>query len=121
MTPSLFSVSYAGFWGQAALALPDFIRRAGQLGFRSVMLAGKRPHVSPLDATPELLASLGAVLRQTNVRCDVIAGYTNLAQPVGVGSEVPLIEFQIAYVEALARIAAQLGAKIVRIFTAYEV
>jgi sugar phosphate isomerase/epimerase len=30
------------------------------------------------------------------------------------------LEFQIAYVESLARIAAQLGAKVVRIFTAYE-
>ena len=25
MKPSLFSVSYAGFWGQTALDLPDFI------------------------------------------------------------------------------------------------
>jgi sugar phosphate isomerase/epimerase len=33
---------------------------------------------------------------------------------------VPLIEFQIAYVDALARAGAQLGAKVVRIFTAYE-
>jgi hypothetical protein len=26
--PILFSVSYAGYWGQAALNLPDFIRKA---------------------------------------------------------------------------------------------
>ncbi|MFM2142631.1 MAG: hypothetical protein RLZZ476_1175, partial [Verrucomicrobiota bacterium] len=51
----------------------------------------------------------------------VIGAYTNLAQPAGVGSEVPQIEFQIAYVESLARIAAQLGTKVVRIFGAYEI
>ena len=47
-----FSVSYAGFWGQAALPLAEFIARAGRLGFASVMIAGKRPHLSPLDAQP---------------------------------------------------------------------
>ncbi|MFN5713059.1 MAG: TRAP transporter large permease subunit, partial [Bradyrhizobium sp.] len=35
--------------------------------------------------------------------------------------EVPQIEFQTAYVESLARIASQLGAKVVRIFGAYEI
>lgn len=121
MHPCLFSVSYAGFWGQAALGLPDFIRHAGSLGFASVMLAGKRPHLSPLDATPEGLRALKEALAGARVRCDVVAAYTNLAVPSGPGAEVPWIECQIAYVESLARIAAQLGATVVRIFTAYEV
>ena len=38
-----------------------------------------------------------------------------------MGCEVPLVEFQIAYVESLARIASHIGANVVRIFTAYEV
>lgn len=120
MKPSLFSVSYAGFWGQASLSLPDFIRHAGRLGFRSVMVAGKRPHLSPLDASPDFLQSLRTTLRESEVQCDVVAGYTNLVQPITAGSEVPLLEMQIAYVESLAEIASKLGAKIVRIFTAYE-
>lgn len=121
MTPALFSVSYAGFWGQSALSLPDFIARAGKLGFGSVMIAGKRPHLSPLDATPEQLKKIQEALTAARVRCDVVAGYTNLAPTQAAGSEVPVLEFQIAYVESLARIAAQLGATIVRIFTAYEI
>ncbi len=120
MTPCLFSVSYAGFWGQALLSLHDFIRHAGVLGFPSVMIAGKRPHLSPLDMTPESMAALRQTLTDANVRCDVLAAYTNLMQPSSIGSEVPLVEFQIAYVESLARCAAQIGASIVRIFTAYE-
>src|SRR5215472_16606994 len=114
----LFSVSYAGFWGQATLSLPEFIARAGRFGYASVMLAGKRPHVSPLDATPEMLKSLKRALKDAGVSCHVIAGYTNFAP--GSAAEVPLIEFQIAYVESLARIAAELGAPVVRVFTAYE-
>jgi sugar phosphate isomerase/epimerase len=121
MTPSLFSISYAGFWGQATLPLSDFIAHAGALGYRSVMIAGKRPHLSPLDATPETLAQVRDALAVAKVRCDIIAGYTNLTGAPAAGGEVPLLEFQIAYVESLARIAAAVGAAMVRIFTAYEV
>jgi len=45
MKLSLFSVSYAGFWGQHQLTLPEFIEKSAQLGYDSVMLAGKRPHI----------------------------------------------------------------------------
>lgn len=121
MTPALFSISYAGFWGQSSLSLVDFITRAGSLGYPSVMIAGKRPHLSPLDVTPEFLQPVQQALVAANVRCEVLAAYTHLAQPSAVGCEVPLVEFQIAYVESLSRIAAQLGARVVRIFTAYEV
>jgi sugar phosphate isomerase/epimerase len=118
MRLGLFSVSYSGSWGQASLPLADFVARASQLGFSSVMLGGKRPHLSPLDATPELIEKLRRSLEQARVNCDVIAGYTNLAS--GSAAEVPLVEIQIAYVESLARLAAALGASVVRIFTAYE-
>jgi sugar phosphate isomerase/epimerase len=121
MKSCLFSISYAGFWGQSALALTDVIRRAGQLGFSSVMIAGKRPHLSPLDATPAIIRQVQETLTEAGLRCDVIAGYTNLSHPSSVGSEVPFGEFQIAYVESLSQIAAQLGAGVVRIFTAYDV
>jgi sugar phosphate isomerase/epimerase len=118
MKSCLFSVSYSGSWGQASLSLPEFISRAGQLGFSAVMLGGKRPHLSPLDATPERIELLQSALRHAHVTCDCIAGYTNLAS--GYAAEVPLVEMQIAYVESLARVAAALGASVVRIFTAYE-
>ncbi len=118
MKPCLFSVSYAGLWGQAALSLTDFIAHAGRLGYPSVMLMGKRPHLSPLDANPAQLKVLKQALQGARVTCEVIAGYTNLTP--GRASEVPALEFQISYVESLARLGAELGASVVRIFTAYE-
>jgi sugar phosphate isomerase/epimerase len=121
MTPCLFSISYAGFWGQHTFGLSDFIAHAGKLGYPAVMIAGKRPHLSPLDASPEFLQPIKAALSAAKVRCEVLAAYTNLSQPSGVGGEVPHLELQIAYVESLARIAAQLGTKVIRIFTAYDV
>jgi sugar phosphate isomerase/epimerase len=118
MKPCLFSVSYAGLWGQASLSLPDFVKRARQLGYPSVMLMGKRPHLSPLDLVGDRLESLRAALQSSGVRCDVVAGYTSLSP--ATAAEVPFIEMQIAYIETLARIGSDLGARVVRIFTAYE-
>ena len=115
----LFSVSYAGYWGQDRLELTDFISHAAQLGFDSVMLAGKRPHLSPLDANPEQIALITSSLQQHPIGCDVIAGYTDLSPTAA--AEVPYLEMQIAYIEALSRIASEVGASVVRIFTAYEV
>lgn len=119
MQPCLFSVSYAGTWGQAQLELPAFLAKAAELGYPAVMLAGKRPHLSPLDVNPEQLAQINSLLAQRRLTCGVIAGYTDLSP--AAAAEVPYLEMQIAYVESLARIAQGLGAKIVRVFTAYEV
>jgi sugar phosphate isomerase/epimerase len=118
MKPCLFSVSYAGFWGQAALPLPDFISRAGHLGYPAVMLMGKRPHFSVLDMTDEKLEAVRSALHAANTRCEVIGAYTHLAP--SSASEVPFVEMQIAYVESVARLGAELGARVVRLFTAYE-
>jgi sugar phosphate isomerase/epimerase len=118
MTPSLFSISYGGLWGQTALDLPAFIAKSASLGYRHVMLAGKRPHLSPLDYSPDRVAELRTVLDRHGVSCPVVAAYTDFA---GMSAaEVPATELQLAYVETLCRIGRELGASIVRVFTAYE-
>ena len=118
MKLSLFSVSYAGFWGQDALDLTEFISKSAQLGYDSVMIAGKRPHLSPLDTDDEKIASVKDALSEYNIDCSVIGGYTDISGSAAV--EVPYLEMQIAYVESLSRIAADLGAPFVRVFTGYD-
>jgi sugar phosphate isomerase/epimerase len=118
MQLSLFSVSYAGLWGQAALDLRQFIRHARELGYDAVMLAGKRPHLSPLDADETQLADLRADLGEAGLRCAVVAAYTDLGAPVA--AEVPFLEMQLAYLESLCRLANRLGATLLRVFTSYE-
>jgi sugar phosphate isomerase/epimerase len=115
---ALFSVGYAGLWGQAALGLTDFLDRAARLGFDGVMLAGKRPHLSPLDATPKQIDQIKDHLARTGLRCEVLAAYTDFAG--GNAAEVPFTEIQVAYVESLARLAGALQCPVVRVFTAYE-
>jgi sugar phosphate isomerase/epimerase len=118
MQLGLFSISYGRLWGQAALDLRAFVRKAASLGFDAVMLAGKRPHLSPLDMTPEAVAALRDELQTSGVKCAVVAAYTDLTP--ASAAEVPFVEMQIAYVESLCKLGAQLGANIVRVFTAYE-
>jgi sugar phosphate isomerase/epimerase len=118
MKLGLFSVSYAGLWGQHKLDLPEFIAKAAELGYDAVMLAGKRPHLAPLDADDSLVASVCAALEKHSIACGVIAAYTDLAP--ASAAEVPYLEMQVAYVESLAKLASQLRAPIVRVFTAYE-
>lgn len=118
MKQSLFSVGYAGLWGQEMLNVSAFIGKASQLGYESVMLMGKRPHLSPLDATPDRIVAIKRVLEEHTISCDVVGGYTDFSPTTA--AEIPYYEMQLAYVESLARIASELGASVVRLFTAYE-
>jgi sugar phosphate isomerase/epimerase len=119
MTPVLFSVSYAGAWGQHRLSAVEFLHKAKQLGYPAVELGGKRPHLSVLDYPDE--QSL-AEIREAAVRLEIevatIAGYTDFTSG-SQAAEVPFVEMQIAYVRQLARIGQGLGAKIVRVFSGY--
>lgn len=120
MIPTLFSVSYAGYWGQHRLSLVDFIRKAAALGYSAVEISGKRPHLSPLDfVNEESLAEIAAVARQAGVEIATIAGYTDFTAG-RTAAEVPFIEMQLAYVERLAQLAKSLGAKLVRVFSGYS-
>jgi sugar phosphate isomerase/epimerase len=118
MTPTLFSVSYAGLWGQASLSLEDFIRKAGQLGYSAVELMGKGPHLSVLELSEDRLASVRAAADEAGVEIATIAAYTDFTAGK-TAAEVPFIEMQLMYVGALTRAAKRLGAKIVRVFTGY--
>jgi sugar phosphate isomerase/epimerase len=120
MLPILHSVSYAGVWpGQARLSLDDFLDKAAALGFPGVMLMAKRPHLSVLDYPRDARLRLRERLDARRLRCAVIAGYNNFSAGLE-HPDVPHREIQIHYVTELARAAADLGAGVVRIFTAYE-
>jgi sugar phosphate isomerase/epimerase len=115
---SLFSVSYAGLWGQHRLDLANFIAKAAELGYPSVMLMGKRPHLSPLDTDDAAIDAIRSSLAGHRVACGAVAGYTDFSPQQA--AEVPFAEMQFAYVRSLARIASALDARFVRVFTAYE-
>jgi sugar phosphate isomerase/epimerase len=117
MTPTLFSVSYAGLWGQHQLDLSAFLAKAGRLGYSAVELMGKRPHLSVLDVDKREIEKLRAAADSASVQIATIAAYTNFT--LGCGTEFPSVEVQVAYVRRLAEMGQQLGAKMVRVFSGY--
>ena len=115
----LHSVSYSGSWGQTALSVARFIDKAADLGFDGVMLMAKRPHLSPLDADVSERARLRAQMEARGLKHVILAAYTNFTADLE-HAEIPQREIQILYVVELARLARDLGANYIRIFTGYD-
>lgn len=119
MIPTLFTVSYAGFWGQQRLSLEEILRKATQIGYGAVEIGGKRPHLSPVDMTDDDVRKLKALIDELGLKVASIAAYNNFT--AGMESrEVPMVEIQLAYIDRLCHFAQILGAKLVRIFTGYS-
>jgi sugar phosphate isomerase/epimerase len=120
MKTALHSVSYAGVWpGQVCLGLEAIIEKARRFGFDGLMLMAKRPHASPLDLDAPRRKELRALLEDAGLSLACLAAYNDFT----AGAErpdVPLLEAQIVYIEQLARLAADLGGNLVRVFTGYE-
>ncbi len=120
MRVALHSVSYGGVWpGQATLPIERVIEKAREFGADGIMLMAKRPHGSVLDLVPRRIEQLRGELDRHHVAAACIAGYTD----AGAGWDFPdnpYPEKEILYIARLAEIAAALGAKVVRVFTAFE-
>lgn len=114
----LHSVSYSGSWGQERLTLEQFVDKAAALGYNGVLLMAKRPHLSPLEYGPAELLSLRRKIEARGLRV-AIAGYNNFTADWD-HRDIPQLEIQVHYVTELARLARDLGAGLVRIFTGYE-
>lgn len=115
----LHSVSYAGLWGQAFLHVGEFVDKAAALGYQGVMLMAKRPHLSVLDFDAGSRARLRGRIERNGLQSVCIAGYTNFTADLEHG-DIPHREIQVQHVVELARLARDLGGRLVRVFTGYE-
>ena len=119
MTPVLFSVSYAGFWGQHRLGLIPFLEKAAALGYPAVEIGAKRPHLSVVDYPDETsIAPVKAAADRLGIQIATLAGYTDFTAGRNA-AEVPFVEMQVLYVRQLARLGKALGAKVIRVFSGY--
>lgn len=118
--PCLHSIGYAGLWrGQAQLTVDEFLVKAKELGFNSVMIMAKRPHLSPLDYDEAARKKLKARLEELGLTLACLAGYSDFTAGIDKAG-IPNVEIQAAYVGEVARLARDLGCPMVRIFTGYE-
>lgn len=116
----LHSVSYLGVWrGQTALSVDEFLVKAKELGYQGVMLAAKRPHVSPHDYDKAARARLKAKIDSLGLTLVALAGYTDFTAGIDKPG-IPNAEIQAAWVGECAELARDLGCNMLRIFTGYE-
>jgi len=118
--PVLHSVSYAGAWpGQACLDVDQFLSKAVQLGYGSIALVAKRPHVSPLDYDDAARRALRARIEQLGLELAAMMGYSDFTAGLDHPG-IPSAEMNAAYIGVLAKLTAGLGGTRLRIFTGYQ-
>lgn len=116
----LHSVSYMGVWrGQPLLTVDQFLLKAKELGYQGVMLAAKRPHLSPHDYDKAARTRIKAKIDSLGLTLVGLAGYTDFTAGIDKPG-IPNAEIQAAWVGELAELASDLGTKVVRVFTGYE-
>ena len=111
MKACLFSVSYAGLWGQDKLTLEDFVRKATELGYQGIEIMCKKPHLYPFDYPDEAVERLKTAVRKNGLEVACLAAYTNFTAG-GESREVPLLDLQVSYVRRIGEIAQHLGVNV---------
>jgi sugar phosphate isomerase/epimerase len=117
---ALHTVSYAGAWrGQAFLPIEKVLDKVKELGFDGIMLMAKRPHVSPLDYDSNDRKKLRKRIEKLKLEIACLAGYVDFT--AGIERPMaPMLEIHALYIRALAQLASDLGASVIRIFTGFE-
>ncbi len=117
---ALHTVSYGGAWrGQALLPIEAALEAAARLGYDGVMMAAKRPHVSPLDYDSDRRKKLREKIEELDLTVVCLAGYVDFT--AGIERQMaPMLEIHAIYIRELARLAHDLGVSMIRVFTGLE-
>ena len=115
MKVGLYSITYLGIWYDGpALTFTEFVQRAKAYGYAGVELDGKRPHGNPIDLDQRARDEMREVLEREGVEMACLAANNDFSSPVAEHREC-----QLLMVRELARLAAGLGTKVVRLFAAW--
>jgi sugar phosphate isomerase/epimerase len=111
----LYSITYLGVWYRGgALTLEDVIRRAREFGYQGVEIDGKRPHGNPLDMPPARCRQLRELAGDQGIEIYAVAANNDFSSPIPEHRES-----QLLYARELIRMAADLGARVMRVFLAW--
>ena len=115
MKVGLYSITYLGIWYDGpALSFEDFVKRARDFGYSGVELDGKRPHGNPMDLDQKSREKMRNILDRAGMEIPCVASNNDFSSPVAEQREC-----QLLMVREQARLAADLGAKVVRLFAAW--
>ena len=116
MKVGLYSITFLGVWYRGkAIPLEEVVKKAKEYGYDGVEIDGKRPHGNPLDWPKQRCQELRAIGDGEGIPIYAVAANNDFSSPISEHREA-----QIAYVRELIRMAADLGAKTVRMFLAWS-
>jgi sugar phosphate isomerase/epimerase len=111
----LYTISYLGIWYKgAALSWNEIIGRCKMYGYDSVELDNKRPLGMPMDIDRRKRDEMRNVCEKNGIEIPCVAANNDFSSPIAEHREMNLL-----MVRETARLAADLGAKMVRLFAAW--
>ena len=111
----LYSITYGGIWYVgSALSFEELCKRAKDYGFDGVELDNKRPMGCPLDLNNKRRDEMVSILKKNGLEIPAVAANNDFSSPVPEHREC-----QLLMVRETARLAKDIGAKIVRLFVAW--
>jgi len=111
----LYSISYGGIWYKGpALSFSELCRYAREYGYDGVELDNKRPMGNPMDLSQKNRDEMRNALAKYNLEIPCVAANNDFSSPVPEHREC-----QLLMVRETAKLAKDLGAKIVRLFAAW--
>jgi len=111
----LYSITYGGIWYKGeALSFDDLCRRAKEAGFDGVELDNKRPMGNPMDLDQRRREEMRNSAARYGLEIPCVAANNDFSSPIPEQRDC-----QLLMVHETARLARDLGAKIVRLFAAW--
>ncbi len=111
----LYSISYGGIWYKGeALSFDQLCQKAKEYGYDGVELDNKRPMGNPLDLDEKKRDGMKNSLARYGLEIPAIAANNDFSSPVPEHREC-----QLLMVRETARLAREMGAKVVRLFAAW--
>ena len=112
----LYSISYGGIWyNGTALSFDELCRRAKEFGFEGIELDNKRPMGNPLDLDQRKREDMHNSLAKYGLEIPCVAANNDFSSPIPEHREC-----QLLMVRETAKLAKDMGAKIVRLFAAWQ-
>lgn len=111
----LYSVSYAGLWYEGpALSIKEFVDRAVRFGYEGVELDCRAPHALPYALKPAERREIAQYIQDSGLQLAALACNNDFSSPVTEHRDA-----NIQMVAEMIRLARDLGAPVVRVFTAW--
>ncbi|MFH1084309.1 MAG: sugar phosphate isomerase/epimerase family protein [Chloroflexota bacterium] len=115
MQVGLYSITYLGIWYQGpALTWREFLGQAKALGYDGVEFDGKRPHANPMDLDQRTREAIRDEAARLGLEIPALSSNNDFSSPVPEHREC-----QLLMVREQARLARDLGARVVRLFAAW--